>query len=121
MELSSEVREALDTLVFENLVNLPKLKEIRKKYLKLSSIHHPDKNGGSIEAKQNFQRILSAYEIAGKACEDVVYDDDDEEDKLARKIFKQFCFTSVKENMNSFTIKTEKKLFDIWKRLIDAI
>ena len=114
------VIEALAILGFDDMTSLPKLKEIRKRFLQLSLKNHPDKSCGSSEAKVCFQRILDAYNVAGEAFENKVYDDDDDEDKLARKMFKQFCFSSVKENSNSFTVKTEKTLYHIWKEVLIA-
>lgn len=37
--------------------------DIRKAYKKLAIAFHPDKNGGSDEAKQKFQEISEAYEV----------------------------------------------------------
>ncbi|WP_144636107.1 DnaJ C-terminal domain-containing protein [Bordetella genomosp. 13] len=37
--------------------------EVRKAYKKLRSQAHPDKNGGSAQAKERFQRIQAAYEV----------------------------------------------------------
>ena len=118
--MNSCVMEALSILGFDDVTSLPKLKEIRKRFLQLSLKYHPDKNSDSGEAKEHFQKILEAYNVAGEACENKVYDDDDDEDKLARMMFKQFCFSSVTENVNSFTIKTEKPLYSIWKDVLIA-
>jgi curved DNA-binding protein CbpA len=41
------------------------LKEIRKKYRKLSVKYHPDKNKGDPDAKSKFDRIGEAYETIG--------------------------------------------------------
>ena len=35
---------------------------IKKKYRKMALLHHPDKNGNSIESKQKFQKINEAYD-----------------------------------------------------------
>jgi len=35
---------------------------IKKKYHKMALLHHPDRNGNSIESKQQFQQINEAYE-----------------------------------------------------------
>ena len=118
--MKMNIKEALEVLGFADTGILPKLKEIRKRYVKLSMLHHPDKNGGSKESKEMFQVILHAYEIAGKACEDIIYDDDDHEDILARKMFKQFSFSSVTENTTTFTIKTEASLNPLWNQVLDA-
>ena len=58
--MDSKIRAALLVLQFVNVVKLPKLKEIRKRFLELSLLHHPDKNSGSQEAKSRFQEILNA-------------------------------------------------------------
>ena len=118
--MNKSVKEALSILGFDDLTSLPKLKDIRKRFLELSLKYHPDKNSDSKQSKEHFQRILDAYNVAGEAFENKVYDDDDDEDVLARKMFKQFCFSSVKENANSFTIKTEKSLYSIWKDVLSA-
>ena len=36
---------------------------LKKKYHKLALLNHPDKNGNSVEAKENFQKIGEAYEV----------------------------------------------------------
>ena len=118
--MNNSVMEALSVLGFNDMATLPKLKEIRKRFLQLSLKYHPDKNGDTSESKEYFQRILDPYNVAGEACKNTVYEDDDDEDKLARKMFTQFCFSSVQENANSFTIKTEKSLYSIWKDVLIA-
>ena len=109
--MNSKVKEALKVLGFRNIEVLPKLKEIRKSFLKLSLLYHPDRNNSSEEANAKFQVILEAYEVAGKAVEETTHEGDDSDEELARKIFKQFSFASVKENICSFTIITEKSLY----------
>jgi hypothetical protein len=36
--------------------------EIKKRFRKLATIHHPDKNGGSIKSEETFKVLLNAYE-----------------------------------------------------------
>jgi curved DNA-binding protein CbpA len=36
--------------------------EIKKRFRRLASIHHPDKNGGSKKSEETFKIILNAYE-----------------------------------------------------------
>ncbi len=36
--------------------------EIKKRFRKLATIHHPDKNGGSKNSEETFKTILNAYE-----------------------------------------------------------
>ena len=57
MEL--KVEQALKTMGFQDITKIPKMKEIRKKWLLLSLINHPDKNG----TNEAFQDLLEAYEI----------------------------------------------------------
>ena len=53
----SEFKEAVETL---ELLSLTSKEHVRKKYLKLSKLYHPDMEGGSTE---KFQEIRKAYEI----------------------------------------------------------
>ena len=92
-----KLEDALRILEFKNVCVLPKLKEIQKQFHRLSKIKHPDKNNGSKESTAEFQALLEAYNTVGKAAEKVVPEDNDMDDIIARKIFKQFQFSSVKE------------------------
>ena len=104
------VDEALQILEFDNVGVVPKLKDIQKRFYQLSKIKHPDKNNGSKESTEEFQVLLNAYHVAGKAAEQVKPEEGDMEDIIARKVFHQFQFSSVKVNSQSVTIKTEKSL-----------
>ena len=75
--------------------------EIKKAYRKLAVIHHPDKNQGSVEATQMFQKIGSAYALLSDPDRRSRYDmtgslneDDDEEgpdmDDLMQMFFQSF-------------------------------
>jgi DnaJ-class molecular chaperone len=48
--------------------------EIKKAYRKLALKHHPDRNQGSAESKEQFQLIGQAYECLGDAQERADYD-----------------------------------------------
>ena len=113
-----KLEEALRILEFKNTTVLPRLKEIQKQFHRLSKIKHPDKNNGSIKSKEDFQTLLEAYNTAGKAAEKVVHENDDIEEIIARKLFKQFQFSSVKFNSQSITIKTEKSLNSTWLEIL---
>ena len=113
-----KLNEALRILGFESPSILPKLKDIQKHFHRLSKLKHPDKNNGSKESTVEFQTLLDAYRIAGKAAEKVVPEKDDFEDIIAHKLFKQFQFSSVKVNSQSVTIKTEKVLNSIWLEIL---
>lgn len=43
--------------------NTATIEEIKKSYKRLAIVHHPDKNQGSAEATQMFQKISSAYAV----------------------------------------------------------
>ena len=115
-----KLSEALNILGFEKSSVLPKLKEIQKHFHRLSKTKHPDKNNGSKESTAEFQTLLDAYRIAGKAAEKVVPEKDDFEDIIAHKVFQQFQFSSVKVNSQSVTIKTEKLLNSIWQEVLTS-
>ena len=114
------VYEALKVLEFENLAKIPKLKEITRRSHKLAALKHPDKNGGTKAATAEFQNILSAYHTAGAAASDTVSNNDDNEEIIAKKMFKQFQHKSIKENSSSFTISTEKDLFPLWLDILTS-
>ena len=113
-----KLAEALRILEFVDTTTLPKLKEIQKQFHRLCKIKHPDKNNGSKESTEEFQIILEAYNTAGKAAEKVTPDKEDLEDVVARKVFQQFQFSSVKLNSQSVTIKTEKTLNATWSEIL---
>ena len=115
-----KIEEALNILEFDDVRVIPKLKDIQRQFHKLSKIRHPDKNGGTKEATEEFQLLLNAYHLAGKAAEKIKPEESDHEDIIARKIFKQFQFSSVKVNSQSITIKTEKSLNSTWMEILIA-
>lgn len=54
-------------------------KTIKKAYRKLSLKYHPDTNGGSKEAEQQFQSVARAYEVLSNAEQRRIYDQHGEE------------------------------------------
>ena len=109
-----EVVNALRVLGFEDLSVIPKMKEINRRYRKLAFLNHPDRHPDDPEATAKFQKILNAYQVAGRAAENIPDDTMDKEEQVARKMFKQFQLKSVKENTTSVTILTEKSLYSSW-------
>ena len=66
--MDSVIRESLETLGFTDVSEVPRMKDIRKKWMKLSLIHHPDKTTGSKEA---FQKLVAAYKTACEAANEL--------------------------------------------------
>ena len=48
--------------------------EIKKRFRKLATIHHPDKNGGSKKSEETFKVILNAYETLSNKERRAIYD-----------------------------------------------
>ena len=48
--------------------------EIKKRFRKLATIHHPDKNGGSIKSEETFKALLNAYETLSNKDSRAIYD-----------------------------------------------
>ena len=116
--MDPKVIQALTTLGFDDVTFIPKVKEINSKYRKLAFLKHPDRNNGSPEATAEFQKIQNAYDVAGKAAEAVEEDPNDDDELIARKMFRQFQIKSVKENSRSITILTEKYLYSTWMEIL---
>ena len=118
--MDCELKEALRELGFTDFTSIPKVKEINQHYRRLAREIHPDRNNGSKESGVRFQKLNNAYEIAGKAAEAIKAEKHDDEEIIARKVFQQFFLSSVKENLSSFTISTEKALHQIWCQVLVA-
>ena len=44
-----------------NLDKIPSMKDLNTRYLKMSPIMHPDKNGGSKEVTEEYQKLQNFY------------------------------------------------------------
>ena len=71
MGFNMETVKNLRVLGFQEDI-FPKMKELRKRYLELSHIRHPDKNTGTDEA---FKEVLTAYNEIGKLIDENDNDD----------------------------------------------
>jgi DnaJ-class molecular chaperone len=75
-----EFKEAVETL---NILSLSSRDDVRKKYLKLSKLYHPDMENGSVE---KFQKIRDAYEILTNYMDNFRFIFDEEEFKRQNPI-----------------------------------
>ena len=110
-----KIKNALKVLGFENLTVIPKMKDIRKQWIKLSLIHHPDKPTGDTKS---FQELLSAYETVSDEAKKMEYDKSDIEEKIARKMYDEFQFMSVRENLQTYTFVIEKDFINSWESVL---
>ena len=108
MKMNKEVRKFLNVLGFPE-DNLPKMKELRKRYFELSLVRHPDKKNGTDEA---FQELLNAYHEIGKLIENTVDTDGDVEEDAARKAFKESNVEKI--NKTSVTVKILTSHVSAW-------
>jgi len=67
-----EFKEALEVL---GILSYSSANEVKKRYLKLSKIYHPDKGGD----KEKFEKINKAYKIINEYIKNYKYFFDEEE------------------------------------------
>ena len=113
--MDSTLKNALEILEFQDVAKIPKMKEVRQKWLKLSLLLHPDKQGGS---KELFQSLVSAYKVVCEAVRLAEFDQEDIEEDIARKIYDQFQLSSIIENLQCYTILIESQFLDIWESVL---
>ena len=94
---------------------LPKMKEVRKQYIKLSLLRHPDKKlTGSDEL---FNELGFAYEFIGNLIQNSVNTEIDEEEEQARKEFRESNLEKV--NKTSVTIKIKTEHVKAWWKVFE--
>ena len=111
--LSDMMREALKFLQFDDI---PSMKELNTTYRKLALIKHPDKNGGSDSAKEDYQHLLNCYRLIGNYIVDNMTDDSTEEEIDNVTTFKNFNFDQ--RNKYSHTILIENKWTFAWRKVL---
>ena len=116
--MENELKRLLVIIGFEDdIKEIPKMSVINKRYKMTARRVHPDKHGGTEEAKQEFQRLRDAIEKVESYLHEftngVSVIPDDEEEEFANTVFKQFNLQ--KENTNSFTILIENERSAAWE------
>ena len=111
--------EALSFLNFDKIPST--MKELNRKYRQMALCLHPDKNGGTSEATENYQNLLKCYRIIG---DEIIENgsntnentDDEEKDNVA--LFKNFNFDQ--KNKLSHTIFLEKECVSAWRKVLTS-
>ena len=80
MKYIMDLNEALEVLeIDQNELGKITLETLKQRYRKLALLHHPDKNGNTVESKEKFQKINEAYTTITREIR-VIYDDYDDTD-----------------------------------------
>ena len=109
------LKEALEFMKF---VKIPTMKELHTKYLKMSLEKHPDKNGSTAEATEDYQKLQNFYRLIGdyivKMSDEKPHDNDEDRDYIA--LFKSFNFDQ--KNKFSHTIFIQNEFAYAWKNAL---
>ena len=99
-----------------NLDKIPSMKDLHTRYLKMSLIMHPDKNGGSKEATEEYQKLQNLYRAIGEhiVSNDKAPDNEEENDYIA--LFKSFNFDKKNKTSHTILIENDKAFF--WKNVM---
>ena len=105
--ISDAVKEALAVLGFKEV---PEMKTVRDRFLRLCLEKHPDKGGSDAE----FQKLLEAKEVLCKYIEEFIPEKSDDDDEIfTRKRFKEFNEVTI--NKACVTIKFPTKLYEMYE------
>ena len=103
--MNAQVVSALQILEIEDQKNIPQMKTVRKKFLKLVKAKHPD---GGVGTEKDFEELVEAKEYlmnhikANKSQENT----EDEEEALSRKEFESANIVKVKTECITVSIPT---------------
>ena len=96
-----DIKEYLSVMGFEKL---PKLKEVRRRFLELCILTHPDKQG----SEEKFKELVKAkQELVKYILNRPTEEKEDEEEEITRRMMKVFSFFHI--NKKSVTIKYPTK------------
>ena len=112
---NDEVQEALSYLNFDDI---PTMKELNTMYRRLALQKHPDKRGGSEEAKEDYQMLQRCYKLIGNFIVENVTSANDDEETDHVKAFKHFNFDQ--KNKFCHTVLIENRLSTAWKQVLNT-
>lgn len=78
-----DIKIAMEILEIEQ----SEIKYLKKKYHKMALQFHPDKNGNTIESKENFQKINEAYNLLKREMDIIIESENDDDDNDDTDIF----------------------------------
>ena len=110
---SQDVQDALSYFSFDDI---PTMKELNTSYRRLALKKHPDKNGGSDAAKEDYQNLQNFYKQIGNYIVENESNDKTDEERDHVATFKSFNFDQ--KNTYSHTIFIEIKLVKAWKQVL---
>ena len=118
--MNEQIKESLTILGFLNMIEIPKLKEVRHGFLVRAKELHPDKNieldeKSTLEKEEELKRLLQAYKEVGEfILENCMKEQsqEDEEESRVRKEFNEMNFVEIKKK--SIVIKIPTQHVDAW-------
>ena len=122
LNITEELYDCFKLFQFEEGEPIPQLKEVRRRFFRMAKECHPDKNSYEDEEckkrkEEQFKSILNAYnEIADFLSNNVVIEEEDEEEIVARAEFKEA--NRVNLNLKSVTIIIPTAHADAWKEIL---
>ena len=112
--MKTDVIKSLEILGFIESEEVPKLKLIKKNYLKLLKEKHPDKNGG---IDRGLDELIKAFEVVSKyVMENIIDDGEDEEESSVRKEFTDINIVQL--NVSSATVKPPTAHEQSWEKIL---
>ena len=110
--MNAEIKFHLRVLEFPE-DKLPKMKELRKRYIRLSLLRHPDKKDTGTDAA--FKELLEAYKFIGNLIDKESCDETDRDEQNARTEYRKNNFEKI--NKTSVTIKIMTSHVLMWEKV----
>ena len=110
--LSEEIVNLLKLMKFENLLEIPSMRMLRKRLKKLAVEKHPDKGGSNEEFKELYQ----AYEALGNIIATEPENKEDDEEVEARRMFQEENVEEI--NSACITLRVNSEGGDVWDKIL---